>query len=74
MGRKAWFVYGGSEPEYRADMPNYLLQWTMIRDALRAGCTLYDFRGVEGIVDRDGNPVEPLSTNCSTILLPARNI
>ena len=55
MGRKAWFVYGGSEPEYRADMPNYLLQWTMIRDALRAGCTLYDFRGVEGFPTED-NP------------------
>ena len=27
-------------------MPNYLMQWEMIRWAVEAGCELYDFQGV----------------------------
>lgn len=48
LGKKAWYVYGCSFSEGREDMPNYLLQWEMMRHALEQGCTLYDFRGVEG--------------------------
>jgi lipid II:glycine glycyltransferase (peptidoglycan interpeptide bridge formation enzyme) len=32
-------------------MPNYLLQWTMIQEAIKNGCDMYDFRGVSGVVD-----------------------
>ena len=27
-------------------MPNYLLQWTMIQEAIEKGHDMYDFRGV----------------------------
>ena len=50
-GRKAWYLYGASANEHRNVMPNYLLQWTMIRRAMERGCTLYDFRGVPGNPD-----------------------
>ena len=29
-------------------MPNYLLQWTMIQEAIKMGADMYDFRGVSG--------------------------
>ncbi len=56
LGDKAWYVYGASSNERRDLMPNYLLQWTMIKWALEKGCTLYDFRGVSGNLD----PSDPL--------------
>lgn len=40
------YVYGASTAEHREVMPNYLMQWEMIRWAVSAGCTLYDFQGV----------------------------
>ena len=45
QGDKAWYIYGASSNEHRNVMPNYLLQWTMIKWARENGCTLYDFRG-----------------------------
>lgn len=48
MGGKAWYVYGCSFNEGRENMPNFLLQWEMIRRGIAAGCRIYDFRGVEG--------------------------
>lgn len=51
LGDKAWYVYGASSNTRREVMPNYLLQWTMIRWAAENGCTLYDFRGVSGNLD-----------------------
>ncbi len=53
MGKKAWYIYGASANEYRDKMPNYLLQWTMIKWAKEQGCTLYDFRGVPGNLSED---------------------
>lgn len=55
-GSKAWYLYGASANEHRGAMPNYLLQWTMLRAALQKGSTLYDFRGVPGT----GQPDDPL--------------
>ncbi|KUO51235.1 MAG: methicillin resistance protein [Desulfitibacter sp. BRH_c19] len=53
MGEKAWYIYGASANEHRNKMPNYLLQWTMIKWAKSNGCTLYDFRGVPGNLTED---------------------
>ena len=50
-GDKVWYLYGASSNSYRNVMPNYLLQWEMIRWAVSLGCRIYDFRGVSGIVD-----------------------
>lgn len=46
IGDKAWYVFGASSNENRNVMPNYAMQWAMIRWALRSGCSTYDFRGV----------------------------
>ena len=50
-GNKIWYLYGASSNEYRNLMPNYLLQWEMIKEAIRENKDVYDFRGVCGIVD-----------------------
>lgn len=48
IGKTAWYIYGASSNAHRNVMPNYLIQWEMIRWAKSLGCTLYDFRGVPG--------------------------
>ncbi|MBQ6266186.1 MAG: peptidoglycan bridge formation glycyltransferase FemA/FemB family protein [Clostridia bacterium] len=55
-GDKVWYFYGGSLNEHRNVMPNYLLQWEMIRWAIESGCAIYDFRGVSGNLD-ESNPL-----------------
>lgn len=55
-GKKAWYMYGASSNSYRNVMPNYLIQWEMIRWAKAHGCTLYDFRGVSGDLS-ENNPL-----------------
>ncbi len=55
-GDKVWYLYGASSNEDRNLMPNYLLQWEMIRWAIENGCRIYDFRGVSGDLSED-NPL-----------------
>ena len=50
-GNKTWYLYGASSNSHRNLMPNYLLQWTMIKEAIENKCDMYDFRGVSGVVD-----------------------
>ena len=52
-GDKVWYLYGANSNEDRNYMPNYLLQWNMIRWAVEKGCRVYDFRGVPGDVGED---------------------
>lgn len=40
------YVYGCSSDSFRNCMPNYLMQWTMIKEAIETGCRTYDFMGV----------------------------
>lgn len=56
LGQKAWYLYGASSNRHRNVMPNYQLQWEMIRWAKECGCTIYDFRGVSGDLS-PGNPL-----------------
>lgn len=56
FGNKVWYLYGASSNQHRNVMPNYQLQWEMIRWALEIGCDIYDFRGVSG----DLSPENPL--------------
>lgn len=56
FGDKVWYIYGASSNSHRNVMPNYRLQWEMIRWAKECGCTLYDFRGVSGDLD-EHNPL-----------------
>ena len=53
LGDKCWYIYGASANRHRNKMPNYLLQWEMIRWAKEHGCTMYDFRGVPGDVPEE---------------------
>lgn len=55
-GDKVWYFYGASLDSHRNVMPNYLLQWEMIKWAMEKGCRLYDFRGVSGNID-ENNPL-----------------
>lgn len=50
-GNKTWYLYGASSNSHRNLMPNYLLQWEMIKEAINNKCDMYDFRGVSGVVD-----------------------
>ncbi len=52
---KVCYVYGASDNVYRNVMPNYLVQWEMIRWAVETGCFLYDFQGVSGILDESNH-------------------
>lgn len=53
---KVWYLYGASSNEERNRMPNYLLQWDMIRWAAESGVSVYDFRGVSGDMN-ESNPL-----------------
>lgn len=52
-GNKTWYLYGASSNEHRNLMPNYLLQWEMIKLAISRGDDIYDLRGVSGVVDKN---------------------
>lgn len=56
FGDKVWYLYGASSNSCRNVMPNYQLQWEMIRWALENKCRVYDFRGVSGDLSED-NPL-----------------
>lgn len=43
---KSCYVYGASSSHMRNVMPNYLMQWTMISDAVDNGCFVHDFQGI----------------------------
>lgn len=45
-GGRFSYVYGASSGSWRELYPCYLMQWTMISDAVRHGCRVYDFGGV----------------------------
>lgn len=52
-GNKTWYLYGASSNEHRNLMPNYLLQWEMIKIAIKRKDDIYDLRGVSGVVDEN---------------------
>lgn len=52
-GNKVWYLYGGSSNKHRNLMPNYLIQWEMIKWALENKCDWYDFRGISGFKDEN---------------------
>ncbi len=55
-GDKVWYFYGASSNSDRKVMPNYLMQWEMIKWAIESNCRIYDFRGVAGVID-ESNPL-----------------
>jgi lipid II:glycine glycyltransferase (peptidoglycan interpeptide bridge formation enzyme) len=50
VGQHAWYSYGASSNAKRDVRGSNAIQWQMIRDALAAGATVYDLRGItEGL-------------------------
>ena len=54
---KCCYLYGASDNAHRNAMPNYLLQWEMIRWAVETDCSIYDFQGVSGNLIEENNPL-----------------
>ncbi|MBR3935979.1 MAG: peptidoglycan bridge formation glycyltransferase FemA/FemB family protein, partial [Oscillospiraceae bacterium] len=52
---KCCYVYGASDNAYRNVMPNYLIQWEMIKWAIETGCTVYDFQGISGNLEDESD-------------------
>ena len=46
FAKKCCYVYGASSSAHRELMPNYLMQWEMIRYAISHHCDIYDFQGI----------------------------
>lgn len=45
-GDRVSYLYGASTEKYRNLMPNYLMQWNMIKWAIETNCKIYDFMGI----------------------------
>ncbi|MFL6159968.1 MAG: lipid II:glycine glycyltransferase FemX, partial [Marmoricola sp.] len=46
VGTHSWYSYGASSTEKREVRGSNAVQWRMITDALAAGATVYDLRGI----------------------------
>lgn len=53
-GGELFYLYGASSNEKRNLMPNYLMQWEMIRWALETNCNKYNFGGVLNLDPNNG--------------------
>ena len=53
-GGKMWYMYGASSNEKRNLMPNFAMQWEMIKWGLEEKCNEYDFGGVFHLDKNDG--------------------
>lgn len=57
VGRHSWYSYGASSTEKREVRGSNAVQWAMMRDALAAGATVYDLRGITDTLDADDSHV-----------------
>ncbi len=53
VGQHAWYSYGASSAAKREVRGSNAIQWQMIKDALAAGATVYDLRGITESVDSE---------------------
>ncbi|WP_370289332.1 lipid II:glycine glycyltransferase FemX [Nocardioides sp.] len=53
VGQHAWYSYGASSTAKREVRGSNAVQWAMIRDAISAGATVYDLRGITETLDAD---------------------
>lgn len=58
-GKKTWHMYAGSNDKFKETLPNFLMQWEMMRWSRDNGCNLYDMRGIAGEGDKL-TPIEGL--------------
>ena len=64
-GQKVFYIYGASSNEKRNLMPNYSMQWEMIKWAIETNCKKYDFGGVI-ILDKDNGLYKFKNGFCKT--------
>ncbi|HEY9354321.1 MAG TPA: peptidoglycan bridge formation glycyltransferase FemA/FemB family protein [Nocardioides sp.] len=57
VGQYAWYSYGASSTEKRDVRGSNALQWAMIQDAMAAGATTYDLRGITPTLSTDDSHV-----------------
>jgi vancomycin resistance protein VanK len=57
VGTHAWYSYGASSGHKREVRGSNAVQWAMIREALAAGATTYDLRGITDTLDADDSHV-----------------
>lgn len=55
-GNKAWYLYGASDNILRDTMPNFYMQYEMIKHSIDNSLNIYDFRGVSGDLN-ENNPL-----------------
>ena len=53
VGQHAWYSYGASTTAKRDVRGSNAIQWQMMRDAMAAGATVYDMRGITETLDPD---------------------
>jgi len=53
VGLHSWYSYGASSTHKREVRGSNAVQWAMLRDALAAGCAVYDLRGITDTLDPD---------------------
>ena len=53
VGTHVWYSYGASSTEKRDVRGSNAVQWAMLRDAIAAGATVYDLRGITDTLDPD---------------------
>jgi lipid II:glycine glycyltransferase (peptidoglycan interpeptide bridge formation enzyme) len=53
VGRHTWYSYGASTAAKREVQGSTAVQWQMVRDALAAGASVYDLRGITDTVAAD---------------------
>ena len=56
FGNKSWHMYAGSSEEHKETLPNFLMQWEMMRWSVQNGVAIYDMRGIAG----EGDKLKPL--------------
>ncbi|WP_370617003.1 lipid II:glycine glycyltransferase FemX [Mumia sp. Pv 4-285] len=57
VGQHAWYSYGASTTAKRDVRGSNAIQWQMVRDALAAGCAVYDMRGITDTLDPEDSHV-----------------
>ena len=55
VGNHAWYSYGASTTADREVRPSNALQWRMITDAHRAGCEVFDLRGISDTLNPENH-------------------
>ena len=57
VGTHAWYSYGASSTDKREVRGSNAVQWAMLRDALAAGASVYDLRGITDTLDPEDDHV-----------------